>query len=275
MSSTFYQQYNSVQAYDCVGCLASRPYMCEECQAYLYGPFNFNEFLHDDAEAPNYMMPPDEILSAPSTGFSPTLPLPSREAFSIPDLATDILYGKQTGLSEVQLTTITTASHPRYLSPSANGSETSLPASAVKNTRHMPGLDLKHNTVPNDTYQSPSSSSPATDIAEMQRPTPQADQFRQFRCDHPSKHSPVTICGISFTQNRDLGRHVRSVHALEDEPVYQCRCSYKSARKDNYMRHLRRCTKGHELHTFICICGLACGEKMDHVAHLGLCGGRK
>ncbi|KAI0163708.1 hypothetical protein BJ166DRAFT_299521 [Pestalotiopsis sp. NC0098] len=273
MSSNFPWQYGSDPAFSCDSCVASHPYLCDECQANLYEPLNFDGFLDNTAEAPGYLGSHTQGFGAFSTVCNPTLPLPSQESSSLPDLAAETSYRNNTESGANGLTTEATASRPRYYSASARGSDSRRPTSGLGNTPHIPRHDLEYNIAPNYGYQTLTYSS-ATDIAEMNCPTLQADQSRQFRCSYPSKLSAETTCGASFAKNKDLGRHVRSVHTADDEPVYRCKCSHENVRKDNYMRHLRRCTKGHELRTFSCICGIACGDKMDHVAHLGLCGGR-
>lgn len=274
MSLTRLGLHDCVLADYCGGCLASHPHVCEECQAYLYDLLSFVELPDTTARALGHAKPHTHGLSVSPTSHSRFFPLQPREPISSPDLPTNTSHQCQTVLDGIQSTTVTTDSRLQRSSPvDVPGSRLASPASEDSST--MSGIMPTYDIVPSHTYYSPISLSQVTDASQTRSYSPQADQSRQFRCDHASKRSPGTGCGASFTHKKDLARHVRSVHALEDEPAYRCKCSYKNVRKDNYRRHLLRCTKGHGLRTFRCKCGFACVQKIDHVAHLGRFGGCK
>lgn len=109
-------------------------------------------------------------------------------------------------------------------------------------------------------------------IVHAQHPKDQADQLHSFHCTLPSKYAPEETCGAKFSQRRELDRHSRSVHPRSEDPMYWCKCCYKCARKDNYVRHVKKCNgKGLQRDDYGCVCGFLSVTKEHLLGHLRGC----
>ncbi|KAI0441361.1 hypothetical protein F4803DRAFT_428385 [Xylaria telfairii] len=82
---------------------------------------------------------------------------------------------------------------------------------------------------------------------------------------------PCSGCPSSFKHRKDLKRHVTSVHATGNEPVYRCRCGFQGVRKDNYLRHVSRCNEEPCYPAYSCKCEDACVDKEMHSEHVRPC----
>ncbi|KAI0530448.1 hypothetical protein GGR58DRAFT_524458 [Xylaria digitata] len=78
----------------------------------------------------------------------------------------------------------------------------------------------------------------------------------------------ATTC---FTHKKDLNRHINTVHATGNEPIYSCRCGKLNTRKDNYLRHLRSCDKQYPYPYYLCKCPSYCTSKEEHMRHVTNC----
>ncbi|KAI0451127.1 hypothetical protein F5B21DRAFT_528237 [Xylaria acuta] len=87
----------------------------------------------------------------------------------------------------------------------------------------------------------------------------------------PSRKHKCTKCPDNFTHNKDLVRHMNTVHAAGNEEVYRCRCGKDNVRKDNHCRHARACKKERRHSYYTCKCLVACAEKEEHLRHVKDC----
>ncbi|KAI0856491.1 hypothetical protein F4860DRAFT_529009 [Xylaria cubensis] len=90
----------------------------------------------------------------------------------------------------------------------------------------------------------------------------------------PSKPHVCALCPgttTCFKLKKDLNRHLGTVHATGYEEVYCCRCKKQGVRKDNYLRHVRRCNKESHDFYYTCKCLFVCGEKEEHLDHVTNC----
>lgn len=97
----------------------------------------------------------------------------------------------------------------------------------------------------------------------------------EFRVDRPFR-CEETGCGWTFVSRKDLERHCLNVHGAGSQ--YQCRCVYRTRRKDNFRRHVRdvkQCMKSHEDARFVCICGHSELEGHIIVSHIGVCNSKQ
>lgn len=74
-------------------------------------------------------------------------------------------------------------------------------------------------------------------------------------------------CHSSFQDERTLRRHLETVHGTDE---YSCNCTYHTARKDNYIRHLDHCFEVCD-RLYRCVCGETSVQKNLHESHLGRC----
>ncbi|TRX93428.1 hypothetical protein FHL15_005703 [Xylaria flabelliformis] len=90
----------------------------------------------------------------------------------------------------------------------------------------------------------------------------------------PSKPHVCALCPgttTCFKLKKDLNRHLGTVHATGYEEVYCCRCKKQGVRKDNYLRHVRRCNKERYCVYYTCKCFFVCAEKEEHLDHVTNC----
>lgn len=86
-------------------------------------------------------------------------------------------------------------------------------------------------------------------------------------------------CTIDFKLEKDFRRHLKTVkpHQLT---AFQCCCTYKSGRKDNFLKHITRKNICSPIASFICSCGYRVeSNSPDAIArllrHIKPCGQRK
>lgn len=89
----------------------------------------------------------------------------------------------------------------------------------------------------------------------------------------PYEHIPRQM---SFRLEKDLMHHNQTNRHTRSQPTllrfYTCRCLYKSARKDNFLRHMRTCKRAVAEARYICRCGHET-ETFDEISyHLETCG---
>ncbi|KAH8648500.1 hypothetical protein BX600DRAFT_530211 [Xylariales sp. PMI_506] len=81
------------------------------------------------------------------------------------------------------------------------------------------------------------------------------------------EHScPENGCTEAFVLKKDLDRHVLSRHS--NKPGFQCLCIYKEKRKDNFVRHARKCRKPRVRDHYICCCGMRENQFQEFLSHL-------
>lgn len=75
-----------------------------------------------------------------------------------------------------------------------------------------------------------------------------------------------------FSCRRALDRHMKtaSVHNTEESPMFQCRCGYRSTRKDHHTRHLAK-TKCSGDRPYQCQCGQLSINSAQHEGHYKDC----
>ncbi|TKW59750.1 hypothetical protein CTA1_10370 [Colletotrichum tanaceti] len=94
------------------------------------------------------------------------------------------------------------------------------------------------------------------------------------RSDHSNT---CTLCKEPVS-SRMLPRHMKNRHRKADDPQYVCKCGvYRSARKDNYQRHLkgtRSCSARDDSSQglYTCICQQTHNDKKAHQLHIENCG---
>lgn len=248
----------------CLGCLVSYPHLCQECQTTLDHIIGFDEALNLAVEAPGQSRYQAEDIGESPLSYNQIAAWQFLETTSLPTRSFEASNGSHEELRGFESTA--TTSYPWYSPSPAGELDPHLLVFASENTLNLPDTD---HTRQRQLHQT-------VNLAHTQAPSPRAEQSPQLRCDRPSRQSPGTICGQSFKQTKDLDRHIRTVHARGDDPTYRCSCHYKTTRKDNYMRHLRRCiAASSELRTYACICGFTNTQNTDHVTHLGRCGGHR
>ena len=77
---------------------------------------------------------------------------------------------------------------------------------------------------------------------------------------------------ISFTLEKDLKRHMSTVHATGQESAYYCRCGKRGVRKDNHIRHVGTCKKtGPSLPQYACKCSMTYVDKKKYIDHVRHC----
>lgn len=87
---------------------------------------------------------------------------------------------------------------------------------------------------------------------------------RSTQCEH---------CGSTLSAPRELQRHMRTVHGTA---WYMCKCVHSTARKDNYLRHLKSCKmKDKTGPSFFCICGTEHNNLEEHSNHVKDCKQRR
>lgn len=80
------------------------------------------------------------------------------------------------------------------------------------------------------------------------------------------------ICNKDFGKPNDLRRHQRQVHGVGCSTTFQCVCAYRNVRKDNFIRHLRRCSDASAVYLYYaCICQALFEDKKTYVDHVVSC----
>ena len=117
-------------------------------------------------------------------------------------------------------------------------------------------------TMPAQSRKSSSSSltSPAA-ASTSYSTTPTDDDMKprpRFACQHGQ-------CTRAFRSQKDLGRHLDSVH--RKSAAFRCRCGKTFPRKDNHDRHVRGCRK-EPVTSFRCRCGSEADMIVGHLEHI-------
>ncbi|KAI0506289.1 hypothetical protein F5B22DRAFT_660364 [Xylaria bambusicola] len=84
---------------------------------------------------------------------------------------------------------------------------------------------------------------------------------------------PCSTCqnAVSFTLEKDLKRHMSTVHATGHESAYYCQCGKRCIRKDNHLRHVHTCKKNDPgLPHYTCKCKMNYLDKRMYVDHVRL-----
>lgn len=182
------------------------------------------------------------------------------------------LYQNDAELGNNGTTTNKAPSRLEYHSAAAGESDYWPLATLFPDSSEISVPDVMNLHAPHEASQRFASSLSTTCISHAQRPKDQTDQLRSFPCPHPSKYTPGETCDATFSQRRELDRHSRTVHPRGEDPIYWCRCFYQCARKDNYVRHLKKCTgRDRQWDTYGCVCGFLSVTKNDHLVHLRGC----
>ncbi|KAI0182369.1 hypothetical protein EV127DRAFT_488164 [Xylaria flabelliformis] len=129
------------------------------------------------------------------------------------------------------------------------------------------GWDYPHES---SSSSSSLSSSPWLPLSPPASPPPQSP----LSSATPSKPHVCALCPgttTCFKLKKDLNRHLGTVHATGYEQVYCCRCKKQGVRKDNYLRHVRRCNKERYCFYYTCKCLFVCAEKEEHLDHVTNC----
>ncbi|KAI0543498.1 hypothetical protein F4679DRAFT_109710 [Xylaria curta] len=87
----------------------------------------------------------------------------------------------------------------------------------------------------------------------------------------PGKSLQCNDCSRCFKHKKDLNRHMKTVHATGNELFFRCRCGKTNLRKDNYICHVRPCSKVHLHSEYSCRCATACADKDNHLVHVSNC----
>lgn len=105
-------------------------------------------------------------------------------------------------------------------------------------------------------------SPPTTNLTSYYPGTPQRSRAAtEYSCKS---------CDARFPTRKDRDRHV-PIHD-EESAKYQCRCTYRNHRKDNYKRHHTTCKpNSYKQNTFICKCSFENSDQADHLDHIEAC----
>ncbi|KAI0503199.1 hypothetical protein F5B22DRAFT_630067 [Xylaria bambusicola] len=81
-------------------------------------------------------------------------------------------------------------------------------------------------------------------------------------------------CSRHFGSAKDLARHVATHSTAGNELVYSCRCGKSAVRKDNFLRHIRGCSRPSRPNgKFECRCGYGALSSADDIEqHVKGCG---
>nr|XP_036579920.1 uncharacterized protein CTRU02_09971 [Colletotrichum truncatum]KAF6787676.1 hypothetical protein CTRU02_09971 [Colletotrichum truncatum] len=110
---------------------------------------------------------------------------------------------------------------------------------------------------------------------QLQADIPKTWQSSQIDTSRSTATSTVCeTCGQRFGNAKKMLRHRQEVHCDLLSPQYICKCSHQTARKDNYIRHLRvSCKMKLEPGLlFLCKCQETFELYDDHLAHVKICG---
>lgn len=93
-------------------------------------------------------------------------------------------------------------------------------------------------------------------------------RLKQHKVAAHGRSHGCSECKKPFNRQGDLDRHIKEMHPVDGEKKFECRCVYTSTRRDNYRRHLKKCSDEGLKPVYRCFCGHHNESKERQLLHL-------